>query len=203
MEYEFSHRILAEALYEALTEDAFYITLEKSVTEGSAREAMLRYLDYSMVEAHRYGVLLISADHKSGAALWSRPLKRELEREKQRRKRDFIIYHMGQSCLESYQAMVAFMTGKSAPQIDADAWYLSIVGIHPRSQGRGHGVDLVEEVLQKTDRMNRPTYLETFSPRNISFYERLGYRSIDRIHEPTSRADYWIMSRESKDRPNE
>lgn len=203
MEYEFSHRILAEALYEALTEDAFYITMEKSVTNGSAREAMLRYLDYSMVEAHRYGVLLISADHKSGAAIWSRPLERELEREKQRSKRDFIIHHMGQSSLESYEAMVAFMAEKSAPQIDADAWYLSIVGIHPRSQGRGHGVDLVEEVLQKTDRMNRPTYLETFSPRNISFYERLGYRSIDRIHEPTSRADYWIMSRESKDRPNE
>lgn len=203
MEYEFSHRILAEALYAALTEDAFYITMEKSVTKGSAREAMLRYLDYSMVEANRHGVLLISADRKSGAAIWSRPLEREQEREKQKSKRDFIIRHMGQSSLESYEAMVAFMAGKSAPHIDADAWYLSIVGIHPGSQGRGHGVDLVKEVLQKTDSMNRPTYLETFSPRNISFYERLGYRSIDRIHEPTSRADYWIMSRESKDRPNE
>lgn len=160
MEYDFSNRILAEALYQALTEDAFYITMEKSVTGGSAREAMIRYQDYSMVEAQRYGVLLISADHKSGAAIWSRPLERELEREKQRSKRDFILHHMGQPSLNCYEAMVAFMAAKSAPQIDADAWYLSIVGIHPRSQGRVYGVDLVEEVLQKTDRINKPTYLK-------------------------------------------
>lgn len=200
MEYEFSYRILAETLYEALTEDAFYITMEKSVVNGSAREAMIRYMDYSMIEAERYGALLISADQQSGAAIWSRPQERQIEEEKQQNKRDFIKHHMGRSSLESYDAMVAFMAEQSAPQIGAQAWYLSIVGIHPRSQGKGFGVNLVEEILQKTDRLHRPTYLETFSPRNISFYQRLGYRSIDRIHEPTSGADYWLMARESNER---
>ena len=76
MDYEFIYRYLAETLYQALTEDAFYITLEKSVAEGSAREAMIRYMDYSMVEAAQYGKLLISSDRKSGAAIWSRPLPR-------------------------------------------------------------------------------------------------------------------------------
>ena len=202
MDYTFSYHSLAEALYEALTEDAFYITMEQSVTRGSAREAMVRYMDYSMIEAKRYGELLITDDGASGASIWSRPLERETEEEKQHNKREFIRLQMGLSSLQSYDAMVAFMAEKSARQIDTDAWYLSIVGIHPRHQGKGYGVDLVGGILQQTDRLQRSTYLETFSPRNISFYERLGYFSIDRIHEPTSRADYWIMSRESQDRPN-
>jgi hypothetical protein len=51
MDCSFSLRVAAKALYEALTEDAFYITMEQSVTHGSAREAMIRYMDWSMVEA--------------------------------------------------------------------------------------------------------------------------------------------------------
>ena len=198
MDYIFSYRNLAEALYEALTEDAFYVTMERSVIEGAAREAMIRYMDYSMVEAKRYGALLISGNGASGASIWSHPLDSEIEAEKQQMKRAFIRQYMGLTSLQRYDAMVGFMAEQSTPKIDADAWYLSIVGLHPRDQGRGYGVDLVEGILQETDRLQRPTYLETFSPRNISFYQRLGYLSIDRIHEPTSRADYWIMARESQ-----
>ena len=66
MEYSFSYRIVAEALYAALTEDAFYITLEQSVTHGSARKAMIRYMDYSMVEAERHGALVpVDYQHSS------------------------------------------------------------------------------------------------------------------------------------------
>ena len=82
MKYQFSYRLPAEALYMALTEDAFYITMEQSVADGSAREAMIRYMDFSMVEAERYGVLLIAADQQSGAAVWSRPLTDEEEEQK-------------------------------------------------------------------------------------------------------------------------
>ena len=95
MDYQFRYRLLAETLYQALTEDAFYITMEKSVVEGSGREAMIRYMDYSMVEAARYGKLLIANDRKSGAAIWSQPLPEESEVQKNRKKRDFIGQCMG------------------------------------------------------------------------------------------------------------
>ena len=198
MKYQFSYRLPAEALYMALTEDAFYITMEQSVADGSAREAMIRYMDFSMVEAERYGVLLIAADQQSGAAVWSRPLTDEEEEQKSKEKRDFISQHMGRTSLERYDEMVAFMAGKTIPQIEPESWYLSIIGLHPGSQGKGLGAGLIDPILQKTDRLQQPTYLETFTPRTISFYERLGYRSLDRIHEPTSGADYWLMVREAR-----
>ncbi len=61
MNYAFSYRLPAEALYLALIGDALYITLEKSVTVGSAREALLRYMDCSMIWAAHYGKLLITS----------------------------------------------------------------------------------------------------------------------------------------------
>lgn len=198
MDYNYSYRLPAEALYLALTEDAFYLTLEKSVTDGSAREAMLRYMDYSMIEAAQYGKLLITSDNESGAAIWSHPLPKDIDEQKCREKREFIGRYMGSSSLNCYEAMVAAMADKSVPQINAEAWYLSIIGIHPRSQGQGLGVDLMDPVLQQTDRLKKPTFLETFTPRTIPFYERLGYQSLDRIHEPTSKADYWLMAREAR-----
>ena len=59
MTYEFFHKPLAEVLYAALTDDAFYVTMEASVEgeQTDRREAMLRYLDYSMKEAHAHGAL--------------------------------------------------------------------------------------------------------------------------------------------------
>lgn len=121
MEYSLSYRIVAEALHEALTEDAFYITMEQSVTHGSARKAMIRYMDYSMVEAERHGTLVSADDKKSGAALWWRPLAPETETQRSKNKREFIRQYVGSSSLESYEAMVAFMAEKSDRQIDPQA----------------------------------------------------------------------------------
>ena len=49
MNYEFKYRKYAEALYDALQYNAFYITMEKSIIIGSSKEAMIRYMDYSII----------------------------------------------------------------------------------------------------------------------------------------------------------
>ena len=47
---------------------------------------------------------------------------------------------------------------------------LSIIGILPEFQGQGFGGGLVGPVLNRADQSGVPTYLETFTPRNITFY---------------------------------
>ena len=60
MSYTFAYRGYAEALYEALKEDAFYQTMEDSVDQQKdAKEAMLKYLDYSISESRKFGELYI------------------------------------------------------------------------------------------------------------------------------------------------
>ena len=74
MSYLFRYRKHAEALYLALTEDHFYITLEKSVGDDeSGREAMLKYMDYSMIEAESFGELLLVSGCNGGSASPSNP----------------------------------------------------------------------------------------------------------------------------------
>ncbi|MBT8346847.1 MAG: hypothetical protein KJO28_11155 [Desulfofustis sp.] len=55
----------------------------------------------------------------------------------------------------------------------------------------------LKEAVSKVERqmIEHPTFLETFTPRSTPFYERIDYQVVGRIHEPTSKADYWVMVR--------
>ena len=196
--YLFTYRQFAEALYLALLDDAFYIAMERSVVDGSAREAMLRYMDYSMVEAQTYGRLFIPDGHEHGVSIWSLPLPKEAAQEKNRQKERFLLSHMGEPSLATYSAIVDFMAEKAAKLVDEKAWYLSIVGLAPKLQGKGLGAGLIDTILHEADRMGAPSYLETFTPRNMAFYNRLGYETAAQIHEPVTDADYWLMVRQAR-----
>lgn len=195
MDYAFKYRQFAQALYHALKEDPFYNTMEASIDDGPAEEGMLRYLDYSIQEAANYGEIFIPEGHEYGVSVWSKPIDKKLGQKKSRQKKDFINNHMGQKSLATYIDIVEFMSEKSAFLISDRYWYLSIVGVLPNFQGKGLGINLVEKVLKQTDAAAVPTYLETFTPRNMTFYSRLGYQAIDSFVEPTTGAEYWLMSR--------
>lgn len=197
MRFEFKYKKCAEALYSALCQDAFYRTLEKSIEgPGPSKEAMVKYMDFSMVEGHQSGVLYMPENLEYGASIWSKPLAWELDKIKQSEKKAFLLDALGRNALNTYQSIVDFMGSRAAPFIGDDYWYLSIIGILPRFQGQGLGPGLVRDVLTTTDSLNIATYLETFTPRNIGFYKKLGYQEIDSFFEPTTQARYWIMIRE-------
>ncbi len=197
MTYKYQYHNYSTALYEALLDDAFYITMERSIADTAfCKEAMLRYLDYSMVEAKKYGELFIPTDHQFGVSVWSVPIDQELEAQKSLEKKSFIRNHMSQQSLEKYNQIVGIMAANAATLIDKDDWYLSIVGILPEYQGKGLGIELVNSVLAKTDRLRVRTYLETFTARNMTFYERLGYQVADSFYEPTTESKYWLMVRD-------
>jgi ribosomal protein S18 acetylase RimI-like enzyme len=52
-------------------------------------------------------------------------------------------------------------------------WY---VGVKPGEQGKGLGSNMVNSILEKAGKENKPVYLETSNPRNFVFYEKLGFR---------------------------
>ena len=196
-DHNYAYREYAEALYHALVEDAFYITMEQQLGgEGEAREAMLRYLDYSMVEARDYGTLYFPETHRHGVAVWSQPLAPEREAQKKRAKLDFLRRQMGADCAIRYEGIADFMSRQSDAIVDSSAWYLSIVGILPAWQNRGLGQSLITPTLEQADQAGVPSFLETFTPRNEPFYRRLGYRVAGSFFEPTIGAHYSLMLRE-------
>jgi GNAT superfamily N-acetyltransferase len=60
-------------------------------------------------------------------------------------------------------------------------WYLPLIGVEPIHQSRGLGNTLMETVLKRCDEERLPAYLESTNPRNIPFYERLGFRRVGAI----------------------
>ncbi len=196
--YQFTRRPLAEALYWALQEDAYYQTMEctASTNPEAAKEAMLRYYDYAMAEGRRFGKLVTLEGEAVGASVWSKPVDEALADQIALEKQTFLLQDMGAASLQVYQAITHAMAEKTKKVVPAHSWYLSILGLAPANQGQGHGGALMWPVLRQTDALSVPTYLETFTPRNVSFYQRLGYKKIAEFWEPITEAAYWVLLRE-------
>lgn len=60
-------------------------------------------------------------------------------------------------------------------------WFLPLIGGDLVCRGRGHGSALMQHALARCDRDHLPAYLESTNPRNISLYERHGFRVVGRI----------------------
>ncbi len=55
-------------------------------------------------------------------------------------------------------------------------WYLMSLGVLPEEQGKGKGKKLLTEMLEIVTRDSRPVYLETETEKNVSIYEKYGFR---------------------------
>jgi ribosomal protein S18 acetylase RimI-like enzyme len=55
-------------------------------------------------------------------------------------------------------------------------WYLTLLGVDAVQQGMGLGGELMEHCLGVVDRDHLPAYLDSSNPRNVSFYERHGFK---------------------------
>jgi len=65
-------------------------------------------------------------------------------------------------------------------------WHLPLIGVDPAQHGRGHGDALMRYALERCDRDNRPAYLESTNPRNISLYRRHGFEPVGAIQAGSS-----------------
>ncbi|HCY83512.1 MAG TPA: N-acetyltransferase [Desulfobacteraceae bacterium] len=195
--YTFKNRPVARALYQALTEDPFYITLEQQcASKGEqAREAMFRYYDYALAEACDHGRLTLTPDERSGAAIWSCPLDGGTQTELGAKKKAFIRDCLGNGSLVAYTEIVEYMSAQSADVVGPEFWYLSILGLCPDCQGKGLGKKLLAPVLEETDNLGVPAYAESFTPKNFSFYERLGFKPAKLVDEPVTGGRYAILVR--------
>ena len=54
-------------------------------------------------------------------------------------------------------------------------WYLAYVAVSPQFQGAGLGSGLIKATLEQIDEAGMPVYVESSNPKNINFYERLGF----------------------------
>ena len=65
-------------------------------------------------------------------------------------------------------------------------WYLPLIAADPNWIGQGLGTLLMKHALRRCDEEGIAAYLESSNPRNISFYERHGFKIVGKIQSGSS-----------------
>jgi len=75
-------------------------------------------------------------------------------------------------------------------------WYLGYLGTRCDSQGQGVGSAMLREVLAQADDTRMPAYLESSNERNLTLYERHGFRVVEEIKALGTGPSIWRMWRD-------
>ncbi|BDT68147.1 hypothetical protein os1_23290 [Comamonadaceae bacterium OS-1] len=185
------------ALVDALRNDPFYAAITADFAHDAAQRhaTLARYLAYAQDEAARSGRCVLAPDATQGAALWLLPGTAAQQAADSAAKAHFLATALGPQGLENYHRIVGFMGPRAEALVDASDWYLSILGIAPAAQNTGLGARLLRATLAEADAAGVGSYIETFEPRNIRFYARLGYATLGVFAEPVTGCDYTLMRR--------
>lgn len=76
--------------------------------------------------------------------------------------------------------------------------YLQILGVASALQGQGYGGKLLRALIEKGEAAGEPIYLETGTERNVSMYERFGFRVVKETVLPGLGPTMWEMVREGR-----
>ncbi len=185
------------SLSDSLHDDPYYraILVDFAADQDRAAQVLRSYFDYAAQQAAVAGKLVLCDPPEIGAALWSVPVDAAVAATARSARRAAIDGLLGPKGLDTYKKIVAFVGEATAPHVKDAWWYLSIAGIAPSAQGQGYGSRLLAPTLAEADAAGTVCWLETFTPRNHAFYERLGFKTVASIFEPNTQHDYAVMVR--------
>jgi GNAT superfamily N-acetyltransferase len=118
------------------------------------------------------GSVLIADDRASAAIVYTPPGEPELSEEIEAKVEPFLTDALGPQAPARLETLERF---EAAIPDGPPFYYVSFLGTHPDSRGRGLGMSLLAEVVAKADQDGKPTYLESSNPANNVRYERLGF----------------------------
>ena len=153
-------------------------------------EALLRY-------GLKFGEVFTTANETAGAAVWLPPDGWEVTPERAAGSGlDRLGDLIGQAPATRFLEAIGFIEPFHHRDMSDPHWYTMVVGVDPLFQGRGIGRALLAPILSRADAEAMPCYLETAQPRNVAFYQHLGFRVVVNAVEPTSGLPMWTFRRD-------
>ncbi len=167
--------------------------------EGERRSrAMAALLGFLTRSALRYPWVLIS-DAGESAAVWLPPGAVEMLPDEHEPFEQLIRDHTGAGAGAVLEAFEQF----EQAQPRQPHFYLSLLGTHDDSRGRGIGMGLLAENLRRIDALGMPAYLESTNPVNDARYARHGFEPVGSFTVPTGAVvtTMWRQPRDASAEP--
>ncbi len=75
-------------------------------------------------------------------------------------------------------------------------WYLTLLAVSPAYQRQGVGYQLLQPMLEESDRQGQPCYLETSTEGAVRFYQRHGFNILQMAPSGQQAPPFWTMRRQ-------
>jgi ribosomal protein S18 acetylase RimI-like enzyme len=111
-----------------------------------------------------------------GGALWSAPGPWSLPMSEVVRESRSAFFSFGRNVARALRCQLQI---ESKHPKDPKHWYLGYLGVAPAHQGQGMGAAMLREVTDQADSAGVPAYLESSNERNLTLYERHGFRVVE------------------------
>ncbi len=142
------------------------------VKQGSKRTERIRALmDYSFEVCHAFGKVYLSNDKKACALILFPDQKRTTF------KSILLDIKLIFSCIGIENIGRALSREAKIKQLQPKKtmYYLWFIGVNPKYQNTGIGMKLLDEVINDSNAMKRPIYLETSTVANLPWYKKFGF----------------------------
>jgi len=183
---------LGAALADAFRDDpVFEFLVPKDATNRDARMVTF-FTSMARTYLRRNKHAYIAGDGRGGA-LWSAPGSWRLPQSEILRETPSSIKAFGRNLPRALRLLTQV---EGLHPKDPKHWYLGYLGTRCDSQGLGIGSAMLREVLTHADETRTPAYLESSNERNLTLYERSGFRVVEEIKALGSGPSIWRMWRD-------
>ena len=139
-----------------------------------------RWWQFNIAGALRYPWVLRTSDF-GAVSVWIPPDGTELSAEDEARVTDMLVELVASRAPDVAELLRRFE--KAHPRFEPH-YYLSLLGVANGHRGRGLGMALLKENLDRVDAAGMPAYLESSNPMNNWKYEALGFNPIVEFQAP-------------------
>ena len=152
------------------------------------------FWEFMIVGAMRYPWVLMT-DGAEVASVWIPPGGTEIAKEAEADVEPLLKDLVGPRAAEVMELLERF---DAAHPREEPHFYLSLLGTDPAHAGRGLGMALLAENLERIDGERMPAYLESSNPANNHRYERHGFAEVGEFFPPGSDTPVTGMWRDAR-----
>ncbi len=183
-------KVLARAFYrDPLQNYTFPDDADRAAHSPKHFAAALRY-------GYKFGEVY-TIEGVPGASIWLKPGETEITPERANEAGFMDLpAQIGEDAFNRFFMAISFAEEIHKKDVPEAHWYTMVLGVEPELHGNGYGPALMQPIFERSAIDGTPIYLETAQPKNVLFYEKLGFKVLRDVIEPSSGVRLWSFRRD-------